>query len=189
MVSRPWNDYSFAEYVSLEKHQPEDGVRHEFFDGEILAMTGGSPRHSALKTELLAQWKAQARPPCRVFDSDLWLGSTTTRMTTYADASVICGPLERHPDEPNIVTKPAVVAEVTSPSSERKDRGAKLAHYRAMPSVAAVVIVSHRERRVDVHRRGDGGSWTVASAAEGAIPVDDGITVDVDRLYQAADGL
>lgn len=187
MVLHPWNEYSFAEYVALEKSQV-DGVKHEFIDGEIVAMAGGTARHAALGAELVGQLRTQSRAPCRVFSSDLWLGSLQTSMATYADASVVCGPLETHPSEPNIIINPTVVAEVTSPSSEKKDRGAKLAHYRAMPSVVAVVIVSHREQRVDVLRRVE-GLWGPSSATTGQITVTGSITLDVDQLYGAAEGL
>lgn len=176
MVSHPWNDYTFAEYVALEKSQV-DGIKHEFVEGEIFARAGGTARHAALGAELVGQWRAQLSPPCRVFSSDLWIGSLKTAMTTYADASVVCGPLEKHPSEPNIVVNPRVVAEVTSQSSEKKDRGAKLAHYQRMASVEAVVIVSHRERRVDVHRR-SGGSWTVQTAVDGRLEVIDGLGIE-----------
>ncbi len=187
MVSHPWNEYTFAEYVALEKGQV-DGVKHEFVDREIVAMAGGTARHAALGAELVGQLRAQFRGPCRVFSSDLWLGSLETGMTTYADASVVCGAIEKHPGEPNIVVNPFVVCEVTSKSSEKKDRGAKLGHYRTMLSVHAVVIVSHREKRVEVHRRSK-GSWTLQTAVEGSLAVADGVSIDVDQLYAAAEGL
>ena len=187
MVTHSWNEYTFADYVALETLFDGD-TKHEFINGEIMAMTGGSPRHAVLGAEMVSQLSAQAQSPCRVFSADLWIGSLETDMTTYADASIVCGPLEPHPEESRVTVNPMLVAEVTSPSSERKDRGPKLAHYQGMRSVMTVVIVSHRERRVDVHRRIE-GYWRLSSEATGWISVTDGITLNVDRLYETAEGL
>lgn len=39
------HDYSFAEYLALER---DSDIKHEFDTGEILAMAGGTARPSAL---------------------------------------------------------------------------------------------------------------------------------------------
>src|SRR4051812_7910353 len=104
-MTHAWNEYTFADYVEFETAQE---ARHEFIEGEILAMAGGTPRHAALGAELVGQLRAQVRLPCRVFSSDLWLGSLESALATYADASIICGPLDKHPAESNIVVNPSV---------------------------------------------------------------------------------
>jgi Uma2 family endonuclease len=69
--------YTYTEYVTLEE---EISIRHEYFDGEIYAMAGGTPDHAV---------RAGAPPFCRVFTSDLRI-KTSTGLTTYPDAAVIC---------------------------------------------------------------------------------------------------
>jgi Uma2 family endonuclease len=56
--------------------------------------------------------------------------------------------------DPNAVTNPVLIVEVTSDSTEAYDRTEKLAYYRSLESVREVLIVSHRERRLTLHQRG-----------------------------------
>jgi Uma2 family endonuclease len=81
-----------------------------------------------------------------------------TDLATYPDASVVCGPTERDPDKKTNVTNPRLLIEVTSDGTETYDRGEKLAHYQRIPSLEAIVVVSHREPRVDVWSRTSGAS-------------------------------
>jgi Uma2 family endonuclease len=62
---------------------------------------------------------------------------------------------------------PILVVEVTSRSTEEYDRTTKLEHYQALPSVREVLIVSHREPWLSVHRRDGEGRWTCAEARSG----------------------
>lgn len=73
-----------------------------------------------------------------------------TGLATYPDASVVCGPAVRDPEKKTNVTNPRVLVEVTSDSTEDYDRGEKLTHYQQIPSLDAVVIVSHRTPRIEV---------------------------------------
>lgn len=80
-----------------------------------------------------------------------------------------------------------MVVEVTSDSSEAYDRGAKHEHYRSIPSLAAIVVVSHRERLVEVSTRSASG-WTMEAfrAGDGAAITAIGVELDVNALYAAA---
>ena len=157
--------YSFREYVLLEEYA---NLRHEFLGGEIYAMAGGTPEHAALAMNAGALLRELLHGRgCRVHSSDLRIRVIETGLATYPDVTVVCGHVEIDPEDRNTVTNPIVLLEVTSPSSEGYDRGEKLAHYRRIPSLRAVVIVSHAERRIDVWRRGDDGAWAVVSAGEG----------------------
>ena len=147
----PLHRYTYQDYVSLEQ---ESSTRHEFLAGEIVATAGGTPEHAAMAAEVIGQLREQTRGgSCRVFTSDLGVRVKATGLATYPDASVVCGPTERDPDKKTSVTNPRVIVEVTSDSTEDYDRGEKLTHYKQVPSLEAIVIVSHREARVDVWSR------------------------------------
>ncbi|HEV8246863.1 MAG TPA: Uma2 family endonuclease [Polyangiaceae bacterium] len=110
-----------------------------------------------------------------------------TGLATYPNVTVVCGPTESDPEGRTAVTNPTVVVEVTSDSSEHYDRGPKRDHYQTIPSLKAVVVVSHRERLVEVWTRSEGG-WSHAVAREGeraAIAAID-TSINVDVLYAAA---
>jgi Uma2 family endonuclease len=155
--------YTYAEYLSLEE---ESSVRHEFLDGEIYAMAGGSPDHAALAAAVIGILRGQLPPGWRAFTSDLRVRIAATGLTTYPDASVICGRTQRSPDDPLAVTNPVLLVEVTSTSTEEYDRGDKVRHYKTLPSLREVLIVSHRAPELTLHRREDAG-WTVTTSGAG----------------------
>ena len=155
--------YTYAEYISLEE---ESSIRHEYLEGEIYAMAGGTPDHAALAAAVIGLLRAGIPPSCRAFTSDLRI-RTSTGLSTYPDAAVVCGKTLRAADDPIAVTNPCLLVEVTSPSTEDYDRGEKLRHYRSLPSVIEILIVSHREARITIHRRDNDGPWSMAEVGTG----------------------
>jgi Uma2 family endonuclease len=183
----PLHRYTYQDYVRLEE---ESSTRHEFLAGEIVAMAGGTPEHAAMAAEVIVQLSASLRNgPCRVFTSDLGVRVLETGLATYPDASVVCGPTVRDPDKKTNVTNPRVLVEITSDSTEDYDRGEKLEHYRRIPSLEAIVIVSHREPRIEVWSRPAGSeSWTKTESGVGAAATIPGIAckLDVHAIWRAA---
>jgi Uma2 family endonuclease len=177
--------FTYAEYLALEE---ESSVRHEYLDGEIYAMAGGSPDHAALAAAVIGALRGQLPPGCRAFTSDLRIRIPVSGLSTYPDAAVVCGRSERAADDGLAVVNPVLLVEVTSASTEEYDRGEKLRHYRQLASVREVLIVSHREPRLTLHRR-EGKAWTTIEARRGAtIEVASlAARLTVDELYR--DGL
>jgi Uma2 family endonuclease len=175
--------YTYADYVAVEMDSPG---KHEFFDGQIYAMAGGSEDHSALSVAVTAALLAAAQPgPYRVHSSDLRIYVEAVGLATFPDGSVICGPLEQHPPSPRATAlNPTVLVEVTSDTSEEYDTGFKLEAYQTVPSLRDYVIVSHRERRITVYRR-TGTDWLmrVAIAGERVAVESVGAELDVDAIY------
>jgi Uma2 family endonuclease len=155
--------YTYAECLTLEE---ESSVRHEYLDGEIYAMAGGTPDHAALAAAVIGLLRSAIPVSCRVFTSDLRT-RTKSGLSTYPDAAVVCGKTVRAPEDPTAVTNPVVLGEVTSPSTEDYDRGEKLRHFKSLASLREVLIVSHREPRITIHRRGDAGTWEITEARAG----------------------
>ena len=184
-VGRRHHRYTYAQYVALERESP---TKHEFLDGEIYAMAGGSEDHSALALNVLAALLAAVgERPCRVHTSDLRIYVEAIGLATFPDGSVICGPLEQHAPSPNATAvNPLVLLEVTSDSSEEYDTGDKLEAYRTIPILRDVILVSHRERRITIHHRDAAGSWTMRAAiAGGRVIVESlGAELVVDTIYR-----
>lgn len=179
-------NYTYAEYLVLEEGS---SVRHEFFDGEIYAMAGGTPTHAALAASIIGLVRAQLRTGCRVYTSDLRVRIPETGLSTYPDVTVVCGQTIRAVDDPHAVTNPVLLVEVTSHSTEDYDRDEKLAQYQQLPSVQEVLIVSHRRVELLCHRRELDGNWTArhAGAGETLALASVGATLIVDEVYR--DGL
>lgn len=174
MVAPVRQRFDFEAYVLLEEDSP---IKHEFLDGLVWAMAGGSPDHAGIAaniTRVLGNQLVGRR--CRVFTSDLRIRVKATGLATYPDVTVVCGQLELDPDDPkhHTVTNPKVLVEVLSPSTEDYDRGEKLDHYRQIASLEMVLLVAHDARRVEVWRRTDTG-W-----ANDAVP--DGGTIAVEPI-------
>jgi Uma2 family endonuclease len=177
--------YTYAEYVAFETISAE---KHEFLDGEIYAMAGGSEEHTALSAAMVRLLgNIVVDRPCRVHTSGLRIYVESVGLATYPDASVICGPLQHHEPSPKATAlNPLVLVEVTSDSSEEYDTGAKLEYYQSIPTLREYVIVSHRERRVTVHMRGSDARWAMADAVGGGevvIPSLDA-QLSVDEIYR-----
>jgi Uma2 family endonuclease len=176
--------YTYADYVALEL---DSSTKHEFLDGEIYAMVGGSEEDSALAAEVLGLLRNATRDgPCRVHTSDLRLYVEAAGLATFPDGSVICGPLEQHPASPKATAlNPTVLVEVTSDSSEEYDTQEKLEHYRTIPSLRDYVIVSHRERRITVCSRSQGEWVTRVAIAGGRVAVESlGAELTIDEIYR-----
>ena len=177
--------YTYAQYVALERESP---TKHEFFDGEIYAMAGGSEDHSALALNVLAALLAAVGDrPCRVHTSDLRIYVEAVGFATFPDGTVICGPLQQHAPSPNATAlNPLVLLEVTSDSSEEYDTGEKLEAYQTIPTLCEVILVSHRERRITIHRRDAAGAWAMRVAiAGGRVVVESlGAELVVDTIYR-----
>lgn len=178
--------YTFAEYLAIEAVSRE--VKHEYVAGEIFAMAGGSVEHSALATALVGLLFAQLRGgPCRPHGSDLRLRIPAAEVATYADAAVLCDPVERDPASPAHVTNPRIVVEVLSPTTERYDREQKRLYYGQIEALREYVLIAQDRRQVEVWRRdGDGWIHSVHPAGTRAPLASIAYELDVDELYSAA---
>jgi Uma2 family endonuclease len=179
--------YTYAEYVALEE---SSSTKHEYLQGEIYAMAGGSEEHSALAAEVLrVLGNTLGDRPCRAHTSDLRIYVEATGMATFPDASVICGKLEQHGASPRATAlNPMVLVEVTSDSSEEYDTTTKVESYQTIASLRDYLIVSHRERRITLHfRAGDDGWQTRVAIAGGKLALSSLPTeLRVDDIYRAS---
>lgn len=181
--------HTYADYCAVESMNPS--TKHEFLDGEIYAMSGGTLDHAGLAAEVLRALGNQLESgACRPCTSDLRIYVEAVGMATFPDGSVIGGAVEQHPPSPkDTALNPRVLLEVTSDSSEEYDTTTKLEAYRTIPSLRDYVIVSHRERRITVHHRGDDGTWTSRVAITGGrIEVASlAASLVVDEIYRRSD--
>lgn len=172
--------YSMQDYLRAAEISV---VKLEYFDGEIFCMAGGTPEHAAIAAETTIRLGARLKSGCQAFSSDARIHVEATGLSTYPDVSIVCGPLQRSSKDPLALTNPTVLIEVTSPSTEDYDRGEKLSHYKQLPSLRAVLIISHAQRRVTVVSREAG--WETRDYRPGEAVVVPGldVTLAVDEFY------
>jgi Uma2 family endonuclease len=174
---------SYAEYLAAEA---TSDVRHEYLNGEVWEMAGGTPEHAALAMAMGGELRAALRgKPCRVYSSDLRIRILETGLSTYPDVAIVCGQLATAADDEQAAVNPVLLVEVLSQTTEGYDRGAKAAHYRRIQSLREYVLVSQSEPRIEVHRRTESGRWELLEARPGeTIELASlGISLDVAAVY------
>jgi Uma2 family endonuclease len=151
--------YTIEEYV---RREATAGEKHEFHDGDIQAMSGGSPEHSLIIMNTSSAIHTRLRgKPYRNYESNLRIRIPSVRRYVYADGSIFCAPLEYDPEDPSrqSVVNPRVIIEVLSPTTEAYDRGEKFSQYRRLDSLIEYVLISQSEALVETFVRREAGAW------------------------------
>jgi Uma2 family endonuclease len=152
-------------------------------------MSRGTPEHGRLTAAVIGALRNALKGECDTYASDTMLYVEEARLSTYADASVVCGPLETKKVVKNgrslgeAVTNPTVIVEVLSDATERYDRDGKFQAYKRLMSLREYVIVSQEERRIEVYRRDDSGRWTFEVGEAGGRVQVHGAPLSGDDVY------
>jgi Uma2 family endonuclease len=165
--------------------------KHEWVNGDVVAMAGVTPAHDAIQVNLVAALATRLRgTPCRTHSADLRVRIGETRMYAYPDLSVHCGRAEYADTHPPTLLNPTLIVEVLSESTEDYDRGAKAAHYRERASVAAIVLVDSRSRSIETQTRNADGTWTLAKHTGGELRLAAiGVAVPFEEIYAGVEGV
>jgi Uma2 family endonuclease len=174
----------FAEYLRFEREAAE---RHELIEGEIVAMAGATRRHNLICGRI----HDAIRPhlgggPCILERSDQRLAVEAAGkgwVGYYPDLAVYCTD-EVHPIDTDTRINPRLLVEVTSKTTEKKDRGVKLEDYLQVTTLEEYVIVSHARKELELWTRTAEG-WTRQLVTDGAVRLLSGAVLDVDRVYDA----
>lgn len=179
--------YTVEEYLEMEEASE---TRHDYLDGRIFDMAGGSAEHNTIAVNLIGELRQVLKgSSCRVFGLDHRLQDARSTLYTYPDVQIVCGEPEYRPDDKRrtTLTNPKVIIEVLSPSTEAYDRGDKFARYIALPSLVDYLLVSQKSARVDTfHRQGDGTwrfSW-VEGLNQTLVVEAVGVTVPLAEIYR-----
>ena len=176
--------YTFAEYIAIDD---ASATKHEYVNGEIFAMSGGTVKHGQIAANVIRTLGTQLLDrPCAVFTSDVRIRVLATGLATYPDVSVICGSIDYDPEDKNTITNPVLLVEVLSDSTEDYDREEKSSHYRRIPSLREYLLVSQHERRITHLSRNDDGSWTLRDVTSSAVVQLPSIGCDLslDEVYR-----
>ncbi len=151
-------------------------------------MSRGTPEHARLAMRIGAALLSAFKGRCEVFSSAAMIYVERAKLSTYADASVVCGTLETKNVKKagrslgEAITHPTIIVEVLSDATERYDRDAKFKDYQQRESLREYVLVSQDARRFEVYRR-DGSEWSVhVGEAGGRVTVHES-ALSVDDVY------
>jgi Uma2 family endonuclease len=169
------------EYFEWEAQQQ---IRHEYIDGEVFAMAGGTLPHADIALNFASVLREHLRGRCKVRNSDAKVGITEDGPFTYPDVSVTCDDRDRTAQQ--FSRYPCLIIEVLSPTTEAYDRGGKFALYRRLESLQEYVLVGSETQTIEIFRRNQQGGWEFIPYGEGDEVVLNsvGLTVAIAQIYE-----
>ncbi|BAZ09883.1 hypothetical protein NIES4071_16970 [Calothrix sp. NIES-4071] len=148
--------YTLDEYLELEVNSQD---RHEYIDGEILLMTGGTPNHNRIALNFSGALNSALKQPYETFVADQKLWIPKKRINTYPDVMVVEGELQLLEGRRDTITNPLMIAEVLSESTRSYDKDEKFVAYRTIPSFKEYILINQYTIHVEQYHKTDGKSW------------------------------
>ncbi len=156
---------SFSDYLELEE-QAE--AKHEYHDGFVWAMAGGSPNHGIISGHVFSSLSAALRKKkennCRPINGELKVYIESVNRGVYPDAMVVCGEFEFYAKRKDVITNPKLIVEVLSPSTAAFDRGAKFRFYKSLPSFREYILVHQDQPFVEGYYWENREHWHISHA-------------------------
>lgn len=172
MTAQPKPYITEAEYLERER---AGTVKHEYFAGDIFAMTGASEQHNLIATNVTASLHNQLRGrTCRIYPSDMRIKVMQTGLNTYPDITIVCGsPQFTDPIKRDTLINPTVIIEILSPSTERYDRGLKFQNYRTIDTLQEYILIAQDKQHIERYARHEQNQWILAEAIgpEATLPI------------------
>jgi Uma2 family endonuclease len=147
---------SASEYLTWEPTQEE---RYEYWDGEVVAMSGGTRNHNRICVNFFKLLDDRLNLPYEIYILTVKLRAELRQNYFYPDVLVTC---DDRDNDPQLVQFPALIVEVLSPSTEALDRGAKFAKYRQFSTLQEYVLVQVEQPGVELFRRNEQGLWVLS---------------------------
>lgn len=174
-----------VEYFAWEEQQL---CRHEYINGKVYAMSGGSQNHSRIALKFAALLDNHLPDgSCRVFNSDCRVNLVGTNDYTYPDVSVSCDRQDETTTQ--YITYPCLIVEVLSEGTEAYDRGNKFFRYRQNPQLRDYVLVSSQEVAIDLYRKDSDGRWEIVNYRAGDVVELQSIALSfpIEQIYRGID--
>ncbi|WOB68856.1 Uma2 family endonuclease [Microcystis aeruginosa] len=188
LTQSPPKTLSLEEYRNLETIAE---VKHEYHDGEIIEMTGGSINHNSILINLIVLLKLASRGTnYRLQSSDLRLWIPQYNRGLYPDLMIIAGEPLFSDNRNDEILNPCVIIEVLSPSTSGYDRGDKFRYYRSIPQLNQYLLVSQGEILIESYSKTSENNWLLQeyTQARGIISLDSlGISLNLADIYEGVD--
>ncbi len=154
--------YTIEDYLATEE---KADYKSEYYNGEIIAMSGGSRNHSVICVNM--NWRlgeSLAEKECVVFDSNMKLRIDMADSFVYPDVTVVCGDIQFYEERTDIITNPVLIIEVLSPSTLSFDRGEKFEYYRRLSSLKEYLLISQDKPMIESYYKQDEKKWLYSVA-------------------------
>ncbi|GBF55948.1 hypothetical protein N0824_03834 [Microcystis sp. 0824] len=188
LTSSPPKTLRLEEYRNLETSAE---TKHEYHDGEIIEMTGGSINHNSILINLIVLLKLVLRGTnYRLQSSDLRLWIPQYNRGLYPDLMLIAGEPLLSDNRNDEILNPCLIIEVLSPSTSGYDRGDKFRYYRSIPQLNQYLLVSQGEILIESYSKTSENNWLLQeyTPARGIISLDSlGISLNLADIYEGID--
>jgi len=169
-MASPALNERLSEEAYLEAERAGE-IRHEYLGGTPYAMVGASDRHNLIALNLATALRPHVRgTTCQLFMSDMKVRLEVAGevLYYYPDLLLACDPDDR---ARYYRTRPCLIVEVLSETTERIDTREKLFAYTGIDSLQAYLLLAQDAREAQLHRRRAGG-WRAQRIGGGAVPID-----------------
>ncbi|MUG98682.1 Uma2 family endonuclease [Scytonema sp. UIC 10036] len=157
--------------MSAEKYliwEPTQEQRYEYWDGEVVAMSGGTRSHNRVCGNFFRVLDdALLDRIFEVYIVDVKVQVESKQKYFYPDVVVTCDERDsfacaKGDRNPQLIQFPCLIVEVLSPSTEAADRGKKFAKYRQSSTLKEYILVQVAQPGVEVFRRNEQGKWVLS---------------------------
>jgi len=163
MAAQPRHVWTEAEYLEFERSNDR---KHEYFAGNVYAMTGASQDHNRVAGSTFASLYAQLRNrPCDLFSDNMRVKVRGDGLYTYPDLSIVCGKPQLEDTKFDTLLNPALIIEVLSPSTENYDRGEKFRLYRQIDSLQEYLLIAQDTPRIERYLRQPNHEWLLTEVS------------------------
>ncbi|MBO0939531.1 Uma2 family endonuclease [Fibrella sp. HMF5335] len=184
MIAIPKKKYTFDEYLALER---AEGIRYEFWNGDVVAMAGATKRHNVLVQNTTFSLRAFTRKNgCQVFSENVRMRLPASEKYVYPDVVYTCEPDDLKDDQGIYVTSPCLLIEVLSDSTGADDDHKKRLHYFKIPSLQYYLLVHQDAYKVEVYERSaDFWAYRLYEGINTQIPLNNiNVTLSMIAIYE-----
>jgi Uma2 family endonuclease len=152
-----YNYISPEEYLAAERAAEE---KHEYYDGQVLAMSGASLKHNTISVNLIIKIGGYLKgKDCKILPADMRVSTPTQDAYMYPDATIVCGEPQLEDDTFDTLLNPSVIFEILSSSTRSIDKGRKFFFYNQIPSLQEYIMIDSLKQFIQLARKQPDGSW------------------------------
>jgi Uma2 family endonuclease len=156
--------YTVEEYLEMEKAST---VKHEYFQGEIFAMSGAAFNHNLIFSDVFGLLFSKLKgSKCIPFGSDMRMNIPKNTLFTYPDISIYCNGLTHSDVDEDTSILPTVIIEILSPSTKNYDRGKKFSLYKDIPTLKEYIMIDSESVLVEAYYINENKNWELKEHKE-----------------------
>ncbi len=177
--------YTIEEYLILEEKSEE---KHEYYNGEIIPMTGGTTNHNTLALTIASFFFTQLSAEYyQVYINDVRLWIDGDRRYTYPNVMVVKGKPIYEGKGTTSIKNPHLIVEVLSKSTQNYDQSDKFDAYRSIDDFQEYILIDQYKYYVKQFAKNPQGKWVLTDylGKEAILKLESlNLSITLETLYQ-----